>query len=426
MARMCNYIFRTAATILILISISSNLFGITLDEAISKAEKYYPPLRERMHLKEASYLFYKASLDPYYPTISSSISYQSLIESSTRSLQRIWDRECALGLGISYRLFDGGYRRSKMKQAYLTFSQEDEEIKTIKNDLILEVKTAFYNVLAKERVLESRREAEATARRNYELAKERKKVGLTTLFDVTHAEVRYINARLAVVDAEKALEKAIGDLNSLIGIPLQKGTKVEGRLREEWLPVYFEQLKRIAYERRPEILKQIKEIKKVEQIVREYKSEYFPKIDSEIDFNWFDNNFGLSQREHMFLVTLSYNIFDGLGRYHRVSAKKRELMANYKRLDELKREIGLEVYKAYKDLEMAFSSLKIAKELVREAQINYNQAYGEYKVGKGDIIALIDAELALSQSREELIKQVLNYNLAISGLEHAVSVKFLK
>jgi len=160
--------------------------------------------------------------------------------------------------------------------------------------------------------------------------------------------------------------------------------------------------------------------------VRECKSEYFPKIDSEIDFNWFDNNFGLSQREHMFLVTLSYNIFDGLGRYHRVSAKKRELMANYKRLDELKREIGLEVYKAYKDLEMAFSSLKIAKELVREAQINYNQAYGEYKVGKGDIIALIDAELALSQSREELIKQVLNYNLAISGLEHAVSVKFLK
>jgi outer membrane protein TolC len=91
------------------------------------------------------------------------------------------------------------------------------------------------------------------------------------------------------------------------------------------LPVYFEKLKQIAYERRPEILRELKEIKKLEQVVREYKSEYFPKIDVEIDFNWFDDNFGLSQKESIFLITLSYDIFDGLGRYHRVAAKKQAL-----------------------------------------------------------------------------------------------------
>lgn len=232
---------------------------------------------------------------------------------------------------------------------------------------------AFYSILAKKDVLESRRQAEATAKKNHELAKERKRLGLTTLFDVTHAEVRYINAKIAVVEAEKALEKAIGDLNSLIGIPLQKKTEAEGILKDKWLPIYFEQLKQIAYERRPEILRQLKEIKKAEQIVREYKSEYFPKIDSEIDFNWFDNDFGLSEKETLFLVTLSYDIFDGLGRYHRVSAKKQALRADYQRLDELKRDVSLEVYKAYKDLELAFSSLKIAEELVRDAQINYKR-----------------------------------------------------
>lgn len=422
---MRHYILRTIVSILMLTSFSSPLFGITLDEAISKAKEYYPPLKERVHLKEASHFFYKASLDPYYPTISSSVSYQRLIESSTRSLQRIWDRECALGLGLSYRLFDGGLRKSKRKQAHLTFSQEDEEIKTIENDLTLKVKMAFYTILAKKDILESRRQAEATAKKNHELAKERKRLGLTTLFDVTHAEVRYINAKIAVVEAEKALEKAIGDLNSLIGIPLQKKTEAEGILKDKWLPIYFEQLKQIAYERRPEILRQLKEIKKAEQIVREYKSEYFPKIDSEIDFNWFDNDFGLSEKETLFLVTLSYDIFDGLGRYHRVSAKKQALRAEYQRLDELKRDVSLEVYKAYKDLELAFSSLKIAEELVRDAQINYEQAYGEYKVGKGDIIALIEAELSLARSREELIGHALNYNLAISALERAVFVKFL-
>jgi outer membrane protein TolC len=64
--------------------------------------------------------------------------------------------------------------------------------------------------LAKKDILGLRKQAEATAKRNYELAKPRKKVGLTTLFDVTHAEVRYINAKIEVAEAEKALEKAIG------------------------------------------------------------------------------------------------------------------------------------------------------------------------------------------------------------------------
>ena len=75
---------------------------------------------------------------------------------------------------------------------------------------------------------------------------------------------------------------------------------------------------------------------------------------------------------------------------------------------------------AYKDLELAFSNYQIASELVKEAQVNYNQAYGEYKVGKGDIISLIQSELNLAQSKVDWAQQLLNYNIAISALERAI------
>jgi len=42
---------------------------------------------------------------------------------------------------------------------------------------------------------------------------------------------------------------------------------------------------------------------------------------------------------------------------------------------------------------------------VNEGKVNYDQAFNEYKVGKGDIIALLQAEVNLARSRITLIQQ---------------------
>jgi outer membrane protein TolC len=42
-------------------------------------------------------------------------------------------------------------------------------------------------------------------------------------------------------------------------------------------------------------------------------------------------------------------------------------------------------------------------------------------VGKGDIIALLQAEVNLARSRMTLIQQKMNYNIAISSLERALN-----
>lgn len=417
---------KTKIFILVFIFYPFSLWALTLQQAISLAMKTYPPLKEKIHLKEKTQFLYKASFDPYFPTLSSEFSYERTFESSMHTIGRLWDNQYTFGLTISYRLFDGGYRWSQRQQSAFVFDQAIAEIEIIKNDLKFLVKKAFYKCLAMKKIWEVRKEAESIAKKNYELAMARRKVGVAMLSDVTQAQVRYTNARMETLTAKKDLEKVEGDLNSLIGWPLNKSITLEGKLNHKWINVNFSVLKEMAFKYRPEIKKQLLEVKKAEVAIKGYRSAYFPKLDTKLSFYRFDNEPALGEKEAVFLVSLSYDLFDGLGRYYKVSAQRRTLKAEQAKLDEIKREISLEIYQAYKDLELAFANMNIAAELVKEAEVNYNQAYGEYKVGKGDIISLIQAEMNLAESKVKWVEQILNYNIAISALEKAVFAEIPK
>ena len=413
-------------TLILAIGLCFTVEALTLKEAISLAKKVYPPLKEKRHLYEQNRFLYKASFDPYFPTLSSDLSYQRTFESSLNSIGRLWDNQCTLGLTLNYRLFDGGYRYSVKEQSLHTFDQAQTDIKIIENDLNYMVKEAFYTALVKEKILQIRKEAEEIAKKNYELALAKRKAGVAMLSDVTQAQVRYTNARMETITAKKALEKAIAELNSLIGWSLDKKTKLEGKLKATWINATLSVLEVLASQKRPEIERQLLETKKAKEAIREYKSNYYPKLDTQLSYYRYDNDPNFAEKEAVVSVTLSYDIFDGFGRYHKVTAQKQALQAAQAQLAEIKRQIRLEVYQTYKDLELAFSNYQIASELVKEAQVNYNQAYGEYKVGKGDIISLIQSELNLAQSKIDWAQQLLNYNIAISALERAIFTNLIE
>ena len=71
-------------------------------------------------------------------------------------------------------------------------------------------------------------------------------------------------------------------------------------------------------------------------------------------------------------------------------------------------------------MELAYANYQVALDLVEAGQVNYEQAFGEYRVGKGDILTLIQADMNLSESKIGLIQQKINYNVSISSLEKAV------
>jgi outer membrane protein TolC len=67
----------------------------------------------------------------------------------------------------------------------------------------------------------------------------------------------------------------------------------------------------------------------------------------------------------------------------------------------------------------------VAIEQDKQAQQNYDQAFGEYKVGKGDILSLVFAETLLSQAREQMVSSALNLYLSKALLERTAGIESL-
>jgi outer membrane protein TolC len=95
-------------------------------------------------------------------------------------------------------------------------------------------------------------------------------------------------------------------------------------------------------------------------------------------------------------------------------------------LNDLKRQILLDVHKTYEDFITASNNLKVAQQQLKQAEHNYSQAFGEYKVGKADILSLVQAESLLSTAREQIISSRLNLIVSRSLLERIAGIERLE
>lgn len=399
------------------------VFSLTIDEAIKMAHEYYPVLQSKLKQSKQAKDLYISSYDPYFPTISIGYNYRNAFDTTLHNItyNKIWDTQYSAYVGASYRLFDGGFRRSKTKEAYHAYKQTENDVDITENDLTFNVKQAFYSAMAAERVYKVARITEEIAQRNFDLAKARRQEGVAKLSDVTQAQVRLTQSRMDTISAQKDMEKAFSNLNSLIGLPLSDNYTLDAEFQTEMMQYEIPELQDVALKRRAEVDKQLHELEFTKQTIKEQKSNFWPKIDFQIYYNWYDRDSHLDEHEAVLMTGATFNIFDGLGRYYRVSAQKEALFASQKNLLEAKRNIKLEVNNAYKDIERSYANYRTALSLVDEGKVNYDQAFNEYKVGKGDIIALLQAEVNLARSRITLIQQKMNYNIALSSLERALN-----
>ena len=252
------------------------------------------------------------------------------------------------------------------------------------------------------------------------MAKAKRETGVAKFSDVTQAQVRYTQAKMSTIAADKDLEKEISALNSLTGWPLNTKIEIGGEFTT--FPIKFDvlYLQKIALLKRPEIEKQALNIDISAQSIKAERSNYWPKIDLQLLYQRYDETGSLNEHEAVFYTAPSYDLFNGPGRYYKVSDQKKAQRAEVERLPEVKKIVSLEVNYAYKDMELAYANYQVALDLVEAGQVNYEQAFGKYRVGKGDILTLIQPDMNLSESKIGLIQQKINYNISINSSEKAV------
>lgn len=415
-----GYGFSLLILIIIILLFATPLFSLTIDEAIEMAKMNSPFYRAAVLKVRASEALYRATFSPYLPSLDVSTlqsrHYASALDYNIRNYE----------IKLSYTLFDGGIRRNEREIAFLNLEIDREELRKELFDLQYQVKTAFYKAIASREILELRRTQLMDAEKDHEVAEGRYRFGVARLSDVLQASVRLEQAKYNLLQAEGDLKKAISELNSLIGRDLDSSYDLNGEMIGE-IEVPDRKILFESGLKGPEVTRAERALKIAEKNRSKGYSPFLPSIFISASYAKTEGGIILFSFPEEKRVDLSatWNIFE-LGKYFRLKASEKEVDVSAERLREIKRQTMLNIYRIREDFLTSMSKIKVAEEQLKQALYNYEQAFSEYKVGKADIISLVQAESQLASAREQLINSKLSVMLSKALLEKMVALDRLE
>ena len=413
------------AFVLCTLAFSGPSFALTLEEALSMARETLPSHKASFLRVQSTEALYNASLSPYLPFLDAS-TFQERHFTSFGEFNT-WGYDVTL----SYTLWDWGNRKANRNIAGLNLNISEEDFRTSLLDLEFNVKSAFYTTVARKESLEQRKIQMQDAEKDYEVAEGRYKFGVAKLSDVLQSSVRLEQARFTLVQAEGDFRKALLELNSLIGRNPDASYDIEGSLPAGLKLPERDRISQ-AVLLRPEI-KQAEASMKIEENNKSIAlSSFFPLLSTNASYQKTSGGIsgvavgeaGLTE-DKILGLRATWNVFE-LGKFYRIKSSELEKNAARERMNDLKRLFVLQVNTSYEDLVTASKNLNVAQQQLKQAEQNYSQALGEYKVGKGDILSLVQAESQLANAREQFTGSKLNLMLSKTLLERTAGVDMIE
>jgi outer membrane protein TolC len=399
----------------------SSVFSLTLEEAMDEAVNMLPSYRAQAFRVKAARARYNASRSPYWPTLDVSGNRYEKHSGGDGWKQNAFDAT------VSYTLYDGGRRRAGRDISGLNENVARQTWRQLLLDLEFDVKSGYYTLMAQEEILKQRKLQLKDTRKDLEIARGRKSLGVARRSDVLQASVRLQQARIDLRTAEGERIKARSRLNSLLGKPLNDPVTTEGGLPlltqlPAWKPLSRETLKRPEVRQARDAFEIAVRNKQLED------SAFYPDFSLDVSYSETETEGILSDSDTesaSAAILGTWNVFE-YRKYYDCQAAVHEIHAAEKQIDEVLRQLLLELRNTYEDAITEREKLTLARQQLKTAEFNYQQALGEYRTGKGDVLALVTAEKLLADARLQFSTSRLNLALSKAALERAAGIKNLE
>jgi len=296
--------------------------------------------------------------------------------------------------------------------------------------VVAAVEERFYDLLLAEELLKVVHLAIERSRQNLHQVVSRGQAGRASEFDRLRAQVQVSSMRADSIRSENDLRLAAMALKDIVGIDLDQPLEVRGTFRiDTSLDINdLQGLLDRGVANRPELARIIRQLEYQERNVEFERAAGRPLLDlvatGQTQFQ--SNEFDLADKEWRKSwntgVVLNIPIFDGQRTGARVAQAKQSLRrAEYER-QRLEREVHLQVQQAYYDVEEASERIEANRDAVLQAEKGLRMAGSRYANGAGTLLEILDAQLALVQTRTENAMARRDRGLALMRLERSVGV----
>jgi len=330
------------------------------------------------------------------------------------------------GLRLNQSISLGGREITSFRISKKMIESSRYDLYAVREDYVLKVSESYYDVLkAKKGVDIARANVERLLKYRDE-ANTRLRVGEVSKTAVLRAEGELSGARSELTRSENLLKLAKVVLARVAGISGSyeiKETEYGGQNSPDigkLDPLDF--IKETAFTERAEIRSVGIQKDIAEDSVSVAKGSYWPSLSLEGVYMARDENSSSSflNDESMYgLLRVDLPLFEGgLRRAEVRTAEAKKRQAEFS-LDDLKKNISIEVEGAYLELKTQAGILDSLEDQLRFARDNYDAVTKQFAFGLASSIDVIDANTLLVDSERQLSRAQYNYQLAALRLKRA-------
>jgi outer membrane protein len=398
---------------------------LTLEEAISLALDNHASLRSAgaaLHISEALARQARAAFFPSLNAVASDSHVEGafVFNPSIQPRDQIYSTY-AVSLQGQMMLFDFGKTLHRVEAGNRGVQASEEDVRATRDQVVMNVQIAYYGEMQAQKIDRVNQEAVDQAEQHLKQAKAFYSVGRRPQFDVTKAEVDLANANVTLIRGRNQLRLARLQLDNAIGVHPRQEYQVEDRFTIPPFPIPLDSLKRLALEKRPEILSARAHLEADQALIGAAFSQHFPTISATGNYTWSAFGFPLFGR---WTAALSFNLplFQGFAIDAQVDQARALASADQASLDLLTENVLLDVEQNYYALQEATERIAASTRLIEQAEENLTLAERQYAAGVGTPIEVADAQLARSNAFITNIQAQYDYHVALAQLRRAAGI----
>ena len=397
---------------------------VTIDDAVGAALAHHPDVVVAGAQIDAAHAQARQARAPLLPQLNASGRYDY---SWSDSSGRFGDPGTGTGTGNgsgssgdSYSaslsggvlLWDFGQTKNRWRSALESADAVEGGAEATRQTTVLEARLAFFDALETRALIQVARETLDNQQRHLSQTEEFVKIGTRPEIDLAKLRTQVAEAKSALIRAENDYRTAKARLNRAMGtsgsIEYDVAPAPLAPLAVEEQPT--EKLYAVAVGQRPERLAQLATIRAQEADLRAARVWLLPALRLGADASYTGQDFGDPTLGASVGVTLSWNLFDGLGSPAAVDASRAQLVVQKARLTGVQQQVWQDLEQARIGVGSAKAEEESAELAVVSARELLRLANERYAAGVGSALELSDAEVEVANASAQRVK--VTYDVA--------------
>ena len=336
------------------------------------------------------------------------------------------------GLSVSLPVFAPTLYKS-MKLTKTDVALAVEQARASKQDLVNQVTKAFYQMLLAQDSYAVLEKSYAQSEANFNIVKAKFEQGKVSEYDKISAEVQMRNLQPSVISARNAVELSRLQLVVLMNIEPEINIVLDGNLADYEESVFAGVLTADdnSLQNNTSLQQMDMNTRMLQQTLSLNKQNFMPMVALQFNYMYtcMTDNFKFKDYEWNPYSNVSLSVSVPLFKYSNFSAMKKtnlQISQMMQNRDYTARQLAMQQQSYLNSMSASAEQVSSNKEAITQAQKGRDIAEKLYEVGRGTVLELNSAEVALTQARLTYAQSIYDYLTAKADLDKLQGKDYVK